>query len=296
MSHILRFRTDQTFTLVQFTDLHWKNGEPEDLKTRALMEQVLELEKPDLVLLTGDVIEGGSCADPARSWREAVAPIIERKLLWAAVFGNHDDEGTLSRRALMALQQSLPGCLSEPGPENLSGVGNYLLDIRASASNQTAARLYCLDSQSYAEPKTAGYGWIQPDQITWYLECAQAARAANDGQPLPALAFFHIPFPEYNEAWDTQKCQGNKHETICCPNFNSGFFAALRQGGDVLGTFVGHDHVNDFEGELYGIRLCYGRATGFNTYGLTGFPRGARVIQLYEDKLDFKTWLSFENP
>src|ERR1041384_7668106 len=72
MSHILRFRTDQTFTLVQFTDLHWKNGEPEDLKTRALMEQVLELEKPDLVLLTGDVIEGGSCADPARSWRGEV--------------------------------------------------------------------------------------------------------------------------------------------------------------------------------------------------------------------------------
>ncbi len=40
-----------------------------------------------------------------------------------------------------------------------------------------------------------------------------------------------------------------------------------------MGTFVGHDHVNDFVGDLYGIRLCYGRATGFNTYGRQGFTR-----------------------
>jgi hypothetical protein len=294
MPNLLRFHPNHTFTIVQFTDLHWKNGEPEDLKTRALMERVLELEKPDLVMLTGDVIEGERCADPAQSWREAVRPIVERKIFWAAVFGNHDDEGALSRRDLMAIQQSLPGCLSEPGPENLSGVGNYLLDIRASAKDQTAARLYCLDSLSYAEPKTDGYAWIQPDQIAWYLEQAQAAREANDGLPLPALAFFHIPLPEYNEIWDRQLCQGEKHETICCPHFNSGFFAALREGGDVLGTFVGHDHVNDFEGELDGIRLCYGRASGFNTYGFTGFERGARVIRLREGERGFESWLRLE--
>ena len=116
----------------------------------------------------------------------------------------------------------------------------------------------------------------------------------DGGQPLPALAFFHIPLPEYNEIWDRQLCEGHKHETICCPNFNSGFFAALRQGGDVLGTFVGHDHVNDFEGELDGIRLCYGRASGFNTYGFPGFERGARVIQLYEGQREFKTWFCLE--
>jgi len=294
MPNTLRFRPDHTFTLVQFTDLHWKNGEPDDLKTRALMERVLESEKPDLVMLTGDVIEGGSCADPANSWREAVQPMVARKIPWAAVFGNHDDEGALSRRELLAVQQSLPGCLSESGPVGLSGVGNYILDIRASADEQTAARLYCLDSQSYAEPKTGGYGWIQPDQIAWYLEQAQTARAANSGQPLPALAFFHIPFPEYNDVWDKHACQGHKQEDVCCPQFNSGFFAALREGGDVLGTFVGHDHVNDFVGELDGIRLCYGRASGFNTYGLTGFERGARFIQLYEGRREFKTWLRLE--
>ncbi len=56
MSRQLSFRPDGTFTIVQFTDLHWKNGEPEDHRTRALMELTLDAEKPDLVVFTGDVI------------------------------------------------------------------------------------------------------------------------------------------------------------------------------------------------------------------------------------------------
>ena len=59
---------------------------------------------------------------------------------------------------------------------------------------------------------------------------------------------------------------------------------------DVMGTYVGHDHINDYEGDLYGIRLCYCRGTGFHTYGREGFPRGARIIQLMEGKRDFRTW------
>jgi hypothetical protein len=57
--------------------------------------------------------------------------------------------------------------------------------------------------------------------------------------------------------------------------------------GDVLGIFVGHDHVNDFVGNYFGIRLGYSGNTGFGTYGLDGEEenrlRGARVFILRED-------------
>ena len=72
-------------------------------------------------------------------------------------------------------------------------------------------------------------------------------------------------------------------------------FAALHEAGDVMGTFVGHEHINDFWGDLHGIRLCYGRTTGFNSYGREGFPRGARVIELTEGERQFETWLHLEN-
>ena len=290
----LRFRPDGTFTIVQFTDLHFKNGEAADEQTSALMAEALEAERPDLAVLTGDVLDGKHSRDPAAAWRLATRPLVEQGIPWAAVFGNHDDEGSLSRAQLMDVQRTIPYCLSQPGPEDVSGVGNYVLPICSSSGEQPAATLYFLDSNSYASTEIAGYGWIRRDQIAWYLQTAQALREANGGEPLPGLAFFHIPLPEYNEVWDLHICYGHRYEPICSPLLNSGFFAALHEGGDVMGTFVGHDHVNDFVGELYGIRLCCGRGTGFNTYGRQGFKRGARLIQLQEGVRDFRSWLWLE--
>ena len=85
----LRFRADGTFTIVQFTDTHFTSNaprtiEPTDEQTIALMEQVLEAEQPDLVVLTGDVIDGGRCTDSAAAWRLAVSPIVAKGLPWAA--------------------------------------------------------------------------------------------------------------------------------------------------------------------------------------------------------------------
>ncbi len=294
MEQLLRFREDGTFTIVQFTDLHWQNGEPPDRQTAALMVQVLDGERPDFVVLTGDLIDGSNCRDPAASLRAVVAPILERSLPWAAVFGNHDDEGALSRADLMAVQRELPGCRSESGPKNVSGTGNYMLQVLPARGEGTPTVLYFLDSGSYAPPEIGGYAWIEHDQVAWYLETSAGLTRAYEGVRLPALAFFHIPLPEYNEVWDEHLCQGVKLEEICGPRINSGFFAALYTQGDVCGTFVGHDHVNDFEGTLHGIRLCYGRASGFNTYGRAGFARGARVIQLQEGMRDFRTWLRLE--
>jgi hypothetical protein len=290
----LRFRTDGTLTIVQFADTHFKNGEPADEQTTALMEAVLDAEQPDLVVFTGDQIDGKYCVDPAASLHRAFAPVLARGLAWAAVFGNHDDEGSLDRRSQMALQQSLPGCLAEPGPAEVTGVGNYVLPVQSAAGSATAALLYFLDSNSYSPLHRRSYDWIRRDQIAWYLAEAQRWRAGR-AELLPALAFFHIPLPEYNEVWDLYPCVGVKHEPVGCALFNSGFFAALYEAGDVLGAFVGHDHINDFIGNLHGIRLVYGRGSGFNTYGRAGFAHGARVIRLNEGVRDFVTWMRLED-
>ncbi len=293
MAKPLRFRSDDTFTIVQFTDLHVQNGEPEDMQTAELMAAILDAEQPDLIALTGDIISGRQCKDPAESWRRAVAPIIERELPWTAMFGNHDDEGSHSRAQLMDLQRQLPYCLSEPGPDNVSGVGNYVLEIASANSDKPAASLYFLDSNAYSETRIAGYGWIRRDQIEWFMQEA-AHRLPADGQPLPSLAFFHIPLPEYNQVWDMHECYGHKYEPVCCPLVNTGFYAAMHEVGGFMGAFVGHDHINDFDGNLYGIRLCFGRGTGYNTYGKDGFKRGARIIRLRNGEHEFDSWLRLE--
>jgi hypothetical protein len=110
-----------------------------------------------------------------------------------------------------------------------------------------------------------------------------------------AFAFFHIPLPEYQEVWDAGVCYGHRFEAVCCPRVNSGLFAAMVEMGDVIGTFVGHDHVNDYWGIRHGIRLCYGRASGYNTYGRERFQRGARIIQMRRGTRQFLSWLRLDD-
>jgi hypothetical protein len=293
----LRFRRDGTFLIVQLSDVHWHDGEPDDLRSRALIERVLDVERPDLVALTGDIVGGYASRDPAEALRQSVKPIVKRRVPWAMVFGNHDDEGALARLDLLAVQQEQPLCLTQRGPATLTGVGNYVLRLSASRSDDLAAALFFLDSGGYAEPGFGHYAWIAHDQIAWHLQQAHALAHEYADAPhaplatrLPMLAFFHIPLPEYNDVWQRHPCRGHRGEPVCCPALNSGLFAALVETG-VLGSFVGHDHLNDFEGALLGVRLCYGRASGYATYGRDDFARGARVIRLREGEPAFETWM-----
>ena len=115
------------------------------------------------------------------------------------------------------------------------------------------------------------------------------------GKAIPSLAFFHIPLQEFEEVWNTQSCCGEKNDRVSCPVLNTGLFAMMVQNRAVKGIFVGHDHGNDYRGNLYGIELCYGRTTGLRMHQNSSFLLGARVIQLYEDRDEFDTWIRLEN-
>lgn len=49
-------------------------------------------------------------------------------------------------------------------------------------------------------------------------------------------------------------------------------------------------------GTLYGIKLAFGRATGYNTYGQEDYQRGARIIQLDSNNTEsFETYIRLED-
>ena len=155
--------------------------------------------------------------------------------------------------------------------------------------------MYVFDSNSYSPIKKVvdGYGWIALDQIDWYTKTSKELTAKNGGQPIPSLAFFHIPLPEYHEAVLDEKTYmvGTRKEVACAPKINTGLGASMLQAGDVMGVFVGHDHVNDYVVNWRGILLGYGRYTGGSTvYHDVPQGNGARVIELIEGKRAFKTW------
>ena len=287
----LKFNANHKFKIVQFTDIHWKYGNPASDEAGERMAEVLDAEKPDLVVFTGDVI----FAKPAREGLDkALEATISRGIPFAVTWGNHDDEQDLSRKELSAHVATKAGNLTST-VEGISGVTNYTLSVKSTDGKRDAAVLYIFDSNSYSPiKKVKGYDWIKHDQVEWYRQTSKAFTAANNGKPLPALAFFHIPLPEFHEAAQNESAYfvGTRKEKACAPEINTGLAAAMLEAGDVMGVFVGHDHVNDYVVDWRGILLGYGRFTGGATvYHDIPEGNGARIIELTEDSRTIKTWI-----
>ena len=287
MNNTLKFNEDKLFKILQFTDVHYDSTEPEDFETSALMRKLLDEENPDFVFLTGDISTG---RENVRYLKDALAPITERNLPFALIFGNHDAEYGESHDKLLAELSSIPNCMTSNDTSAGFGKSNFVLPIQDEQGNHPWL-LFGLDSNMYNENKLLkGYDYIRREQIEWYMSQHRLWKEKEGN--LSSLVFFHIALPEYNDVWDYCSCYGEKQEAVCCPYQNSGMFSAMLEIGMTKGVFVGHDHVNDYWGELYGIRLCYGRATGYNTYGHEGFLRGARVIILHSDNTEsFDTYV-----
>ena len=49
------------------------------------------------------------------------------------VYGNHDEEGVLDRQGMLDVVLSIPGAISERGPTDIDGVGNYIVQLMTSS-------------------------------------------------------------------------------------------------------------------------------------------------------------------
>lgn len=288
----LRFAGDGTFRIAQFTDMHLDPGTPERLseaeKSFARLDRLIQTERPDLLLFTGDVVTGRPAAE---MWRRLLDTLERRKVPFCVVLGNHDAEQDLSRREIARMVTSASGSL------NTLNDGGELADVEltvgSAASERVAAALYCLDSHDYSTVEgVEGYGWFDRRQIDWLRGCCDRRTRENNGEPLPALAFFHIALPEYVAAWrnpDNPRI-GRAAEEECPGALNPGMFAAMVESRSILGTFVGHDHDIDYLVIEKGICLGYGRYSGDNTT-YNNLRPGVRMIELHEGDHGFVSWI-----
>lgn len=283
----IRFNKNGECKIVQFTDVHYKVSNPDNSSlSLQVINETLDKEKPEVVILTGDIVTG---TPVEQGWKEVLTPIVERNIPFAVTFGNHDDESGVSRKDLMKYIRTFKGCLN-------TEIGNETeydgaIRVKGNDSDQTKAALYLFDSNSYSTLNGVnGYGWIKPKQIEAYNQLSNSFTKENGGNPLPALAFFHIPLPEYVQAFNSKKASpvGERLEDECPAAMNTGLYASMKINGDVMGTFCGHDHNNDYLADMDGIAMVYGRFTGSkNTY--TDTENGARIITLKEGLRSFDT-------
>lgn len=310
----LQFNPDGKFKIVQFNDT--QDDENIDRRTVQLMEKVLDEEKPDFVVLNGDNITGG-CDTPdemKQAINNVAQPMEQRGIKWAITYGNHDEDSTpksgLDEEDMLNIYMSYNYNMNMPGPKEITGTGNMNLLIKDSHGKKAAFNLWLLDSGRYAPKAIAGqdfqgyptWDWLRFNQVSWYVETSKKIEK-QCSHKVPSLMFIHIPLWEHRYMWfasvDSRtdanhanavvkhSITGERNEEECPGPVNSGMFSAMLERGDVKGVFCGHDHINTYSGNYYGILLGYAGNTGFGTYGLPGADRnrlrGARVFNLDEN-------------
>lgn len=316
----LRFHADGSFKILQISDyqdyINASSRPKVHARTVALFNKMLDTEQPDLVVMTGDQIGGNMNATLLQDYiAQMVNPCEERKIPWFMVYGNHDEDATTALAAgwdkvkqldyyrsfpYNVNRASMSGAVQKVGL-NTNCVGDMYLLIYDKEGDNPIYNLWGLDSNRYqtqgiTRPKpyeslfqNGTWDWFRPAQVDWYSRTSKQIEAAYG--KLNSLMFFHIPLHEWsNMSAEPAKFNvtGARGEGECPGNVNSGMFHAALTRGDVKGMFVGHDHVNDYIGSYYGIRLAYDASIGYATYG--GEMKGGRIIEL--NKSDLSTFNS----
>ena len=322
------FVTDGDFKVMQLTDIHIGAGFMSTQKDNMAINAVssmIRAEKPDLVCISGDIgypvpFQSGTINN--KSDAVIFAEMMEALgVYWAPVFGNHDTESfsLYDREDIGEIYESeeYPHCLFQAGPEDIYGVGNYVINVKNTKGEITQS-IFMMDSNDYTSNSILSslswdYDCIHTDQIEWYKNTVDSLTAENGGTVPKSIVFFHIPLIEVKDAWyeyrdngyqDTENVQyiyGKAGEgegdimtglgvedtaVVFCSEHNNGFFDALAEKGSTQAMFFGHDHLNTFSIYYKGIRMTYGYSVDYLAYkGIStiGSQRGCTMITVKPD-------------
>jgi len=271
---------DEDFKIVTFTDPHFVGdlNDAGDAVSLKLIENTVKQEKPDLIVLTGDIALGAEAEQAARN----LASLFERyNQYWGFVLGNHDGENAqgVSRKELVEIFCSYRHCVVSEGTEDVWGEGNCIVNIKK-GTGEVIQSLVFIDSgnrllqeycEAYGFAYNGGYDFIKYDQIEWY-KSEMRKIASNNGNRMPdSIMFLHIPLKEYRIAYNEANqndtiISGMRREDECDSPYNTGMFDAILEIGSTKAVVCGHDHINDYIVDYQGVKLMYSNSTSFNSY------------------------------
>ena len=238
------FVTDGDFKVMHLTDIHIGGGflsTEKDKKAINAVAAMISAEKPDLVVISGDMAATYPHAGTLNNHysHEFVIRLMENLgVYWTVTFGNHDSEiyNSLTRPEVADMydNESLKYCLFDGGPKDIYGEGNHAINVRNSLGLVTKS-IIIMDSNSYTDEDPLGLQWIydniHADQIEWYRNTIYSLNEYNtnllnslpesdrpenieDYTTVQSLLFIHIPLMETRNAYDEYLAAGGDTENV----------------------------------------------------------------------------------
>lgn len=312
----LKFGDDGKFTILHLTDTQDDQYPAHELKP--FLEKAIEQAKPDLIVFTGDLVEDfrqGDFKDNFGVWEGVVALGIKGKdkektqkntflaadyvlsvfeesgVPFALTQGNNDYKTCVSNDEWKTFYANYKNNLTADQSDGSDGI-DYRLPIFGADGKEVKLNIYCMDTGEHG---------ISDASVDWYAADSSAQKTQN-GKPVPAFVFQHIPVEELAHLFTT--CDKNDPDGVLVVSLGGikryklidgahGYFdnvyygedgesyefTAWKQQGDVIAAFFGHMHQDGYSGTYDGIELNMTYGCEFAKSG----PYGMRVITLSED-------------
>jgi hypothetical protein len=294
------FETDDDFKILQLTDTHFGAGflslKTDQWAINAITD-MLNYVKPDLVLITGDMIYSdffrtGNINNMTASILFAQT-MESLGIYWAVTFGNHDSDvyALYDRNEISDFYEKsgFKYCIYMRGPTDIFGCSNYFINVKRT-DGIISQSIVLLDSNSYKTGFRTNYDNIHDDQIEWYKNEIIRLDGLNKkidpmAEQLKSIMFFHIPLYEYRTAWyeyindnDTPNVKynygvaGETGKIVYSSNSDDNVFETIQELGSTKAVFTGHDHLNNFSIDYNGgegtnfVRLTYSLSIDYNAY------------------------------
>ncbi|KAF8221591.1 Metallo-dependent phosphatase [Tricholoma matsutake] len=327
----LTFRADGTFKMIIFSDLHfgenpWDTwGPQQDFNSTRLMRAVLSSDKPDYVVLNGDLITGENTfkENSTTLIDEIVKPLNEARIPFSSTHGNHDNEPNITHTEEILREQRVAPLsytrMSPPGVGGEGGPGNYWVPVYLKEHDPAPVLvLWFFDSRGGFSPganSTPMPDWVDSTVAEWIKTQTDAMNAAwGSAEQRGSLAFLHIP-PHV-----VQNLQPTLNSTR-----NPGLNADLLGDGSVQATtdpssagkddafwnalnlhvknlhavISGHDHGNEWcsREPTKNVIFCFDKHSGYGGYSGTGWGQGVRnlVFKSPDPAAGVETWIRLEN-
>lgn len=314
----LKFGSDGKFTVLQLSDMQDDRYPAYDMLN--LVKLSVEQTDPDLVIITGDIVEDSRIGDigiDAESFREGVRiedikgnlkyeetlanveaavdnvfSILEQAgVPYAVAQGNNDYKAGISNEDWLKIYSKYPHCLVKDESPDEKGRIDYNIEIKGD-NGKTAFNIWMMDT---------GRNSVNDDQIEWYKAESAALKAANGGKAVPSIVFQHINTSDVGnlfeecEFWDegasiadgkcyrlNKEIASGYHAGAVAPGQTSEEFKAWKECGDVLGAYFGHWHTEGYTGTWDGIELGFTYGTEFAKPG----SYGMRVFTIDENDVE----------
>ena len=315
----LKFNENGKFKIMQINDT--QDTDKMNKRTEDFIRKAVAQEKPDLVVIPGDVCNdifiGANAKRVKQSLRNLASLLNELQVPFAYTPGNHDHDKDDMVSPLEQMQVFNEFEYNVWDETKTNDPGTYNIPVMSSDGSRMALNVYMIDSQNKSGLAN-GYTGPNPETVEWYKAKSDELKAANGGKVVPSLVFQHVPVSEiyqcltktdvkhandaifslndnnwylvnndklFTDATRMKKNDNYVGEAPCSEieNAAGNEYEAWLEKGDVIGAFFAHDHVNHFVMKTdEGILLGYNGGTGFAAYGRAD-KRSIRIYELDEN-------------